>query len=260
VGSADSQERSSLWAYYSITKDSHAREDLILNYAPLVKYVAGRLAMTLPAYIDPNDLVSYGFFGLMEAIERFVPERGVRFETYAVARIRGAMLDGLRALDWVPTSVRQRTKEIERAYQQLEAKLGRAATDEEIAGHLGITMDKLQGRLKETAGTSLLSLDELLSDEPNSTGRRNGWALADDSVNPPDVQAEIEDVKRVLAEAIEVLPEKERLVVALFYYEGLTAKEIAEVMELSQSRISQLHSKAIMRLRGKLARDKMSLL
>jgi len=258
--SVDRQERHSLWVYYRTTRDGKAREDLILNYAPLVKYVAGRLAMTLPSHVDPDDLVSYGFFGLMEAIERFVPERGVRFETYAIARIRGAMLDGLRTLDWVPTSVRQRAKETERAYQELEARLGRAASDEEVAAHLGITMDKLQGRLKESASTSLLSLDELLGDEPNSTAKRSGWVLADDSVIAPDVQAEIEDVKRVLAEAIEALPEKERLVVALFYYEGLTAKEIAEVMDLSQSRISQLHSKAIMRLRGKLARDKTSLL
>lgn len=260
MGMANSKERPSLWAYYKTTKDSQAREDLILNYAPLVKYVAGRLAMTLPSHVDSEDLVSYGLFGLMEAIERFLPERGVRFETYAISRIRGAMLDGLRSLDWVPTSVRQKAKEIERAYSEVEAKLGRAASDEEIANHMGISLERFHVRLQQTAGTCLVSLDEIMGDEDTSSSHRYAPCLADDSLPRPDVQAEIEEIKRILAEAIDALPEKERLVVALFYYEGLTAKEIAKVMKLSQSRISQLHGKAILRLRGRLAREKASIM
>lgn len=243
-----------LWNRYKTTKDRKAKEDLILSYLPLVKYVAGRLAMTLPPHVDSADLVSYGTFGLMEAIERFSPERGVKFETFAIARIKGAILDGLRAADWVPSTVRQRVKALEKAYRETEAKLMRAATDKEVAETLGITETQMRKRLNEAQWCSMLSLDDVLGSEDvgDETVRTGISSLVDRDGLSPDVWAELSDVKRALAKAIDALPEKERLVVCLYYYEGLTVKEIGEVMGLSQSRVSQLHTRAIMRLRGRM--------
>ncbi|MEW6243651.1 MAG: FliA/WhiG family RNA polymerase sigma factor [Bacillota bacterium] len=254
-----SEEAANLWQVYKSTKSPGLKDQIILKYLPLVRYVAGRVAITLPPHVELDDLISYGVFGLMEAVDRFLPERGVKFETYAVARIRGAILDGLRAFDWVPVSVRQRTREVERAFAAVERREGRAATDEEVREYLGLSEEEYQQRLRETIATSLFSLDELwgkTDDEKPSLGE----ALADEAAVSPEEHAEMEDVKRLLAKAIDELPEKERLVIALYYYEGLTAKEIALTLRLSQSRISQLHSKAVMRLRGKLSRVKTSIL
>lgn len=247
-----------LWRYYKNTGDHKAKEDIILSYLPLVRYVSGRLAMTLPSHVDSTDLTSYGVFGLIEAIERFSPERGVKFETYAIARVRGAMLDGLRAADWVPSTVRQRVKALERAYRDTEAKLMRSATDSEVAEFMGITGAQMRKRLLEAQSCSILSLDDIIGSEDTGEGTlRTGISSIVDRKGPtPEDCTESSELKRALASAVDALPEKERLVVSLYYYEGLTVKEIGEVIGLSQSRVSQLHTRAVMRLRGRMHRYK----
>jgi len=193
----------------------------------------------------------------MEAIDRFSPERGVKFETYALSRIKGAMLDGLRAYDWVPVSARQRAKELEGAFARVEARLGRSATDQEVAEELGLTPSQMGERLKEVAATAVISLEDLLGSAGEGSALKHRFLAASDGAGAdPVAQAEYQELKRILAQAVAGLPYKERLVVSLYYHEGLTAKEIARVMGLSQSRISQLHSKAILRLRGKLAKSR----
>jgi len=245
-----------VWQTYKLTGDPRTRDRLIVKYGPLVKYVAGRLAMGLPPHIDVDDLVSYGVFGLFDAIEKFDPSRAVKFETYAIARIRGAMLDSLRAYDWIPYSVRQKAKDLERAYAKIEAREGRSATDVEVALELGISAAQLDKMLQEVRGMAVVSLDDVWSgDEDTSGGMRPIEVLEDPNAEDPERHVEFEDRKRILAESIAKLPEKERRVVSLYYYEGLTSKEISQVLGVSQSRISQLHSKAIMRLKGRLARQ-----
>lgn len=246
--------REEAWIRFKARRDPLARERLILEHAPLVKYVAGRMAMGLPPSVEVDDLISFGVFGLIDAIEKFDPARGVKFETYAVARIKGAILDGLRAADWIPHSVRRRAKEVERAYQTLEHRLGRSATDEEVAGALGMTVAELQGLLAEISRLALVSLEDLwpMEDGPDSS-LQPVETLRDDASPDPWSHLEREERKRILAEAIEALPEKERLVVTLYYFEGLTAKEISQILGVSQSRISQIHSKALLRMRGRIA-------
>ena len=248
------------WEEFKTTGSAEAREALILAYVPLVKYVAGRVSVGLPSNVDFDDLVSYGVFGLVDAVEKFDPDRGVKFETYAVARIRGAVIDGLRSIDWVPRSVRQKSKELEQTIGALEAKLGRPATDQEIAEALNITLDGYYELLSEVKGVSLASLDEVWSGDPEEEGKIPfGQMIENTRSEDPTARVEDVEVKRVLAEAIDHLPERERLVVALYYYEGLTLKEIGEVLNVSESRISQIHTKAILRLRGRLSRFRESL-
>ncbi len=247
-------ETQALWRAYKSNGDQTARDRLILSYSPLVKYVAGRLGSGLPAHVDEGDLVSYGLLGLIGAIERFEPERDIKFETYAVARIRGSIIDELRSLDWVPRSVRARAREIERSLTQLEAKLGRAPTDEEIASSLGITEDELQESLLEISRTSIAALDELWT---SSSHGGDPVALIDtipdeESAGPQDAMAHTE-LREALAEAIAHLPERERLVVTLYYYEELTLREIGEVLGVTESRVSQLHTKAVLRLKAGLS-------
>lgn len=250
-------DHQALWERYKADRDPGARQALILTYASLVRYVAGRLAMGLPAQVDIDDLESYGLFGLIEAIDRFDLSRGVKFETYAVQRVRGAILDGLRADTWAP-ALRQKARQMEVTYGQLETQLGRAPTDDEMAAALGITVVELNRREAEVGAAVLLSMDDSgPGDEP---GGRFGERLADLDAPDPEREAMLTERREVLARAIEKLPEKEKMVVALFYYEGLTAKEIAGIMNLSVARISQLHSKAILRLRGRLARVKQQLI
>ncbi|NPV71254.1 MAG: FliA/WhiG family RNA polymerase sigma factor [Firmicutes bacterium] len=232
-----------------------------MKHAALVKYVAGRLAMGLPPYVEVDDLVSYGILGLLDAIEKFDPRRGVKFETYAIARIRGAMLDGLRALDWVPASLRQKAREIERQYQALEAKLGRPASDEEVAQALGLSVGEFQKRLATLSGVSLVYLEDIwFGSDDDEGGFRAIEMIPDPDGADPAGHLEVEETKRLVAEAIDRLPEKERLVIALYYYEGLTVKEISKIMTVSPSRVSQLHTRAILRLRGRLSRDKVDLM
>jgi RNA polymerase sigma factor FliA len=244
----------SLWLEYRRTGDQGIRDRLILTYAPLVKYVAGRLGSGLPAHVDEGDLVSYGLLGLMGAIERYEPDRDVKFETYAIARIKGAIIDELRAMDWVPRSVRSRAREIERAIAELEAKLGVAPTDEQIAQKVGITVEELEDSLTDIARSSIAALDELWT---VSGGDGDQIALIDtiEDTEAPDPQSQLSqtEMKEAIADAIARLPEREKLVVTLYYYEELTLREIGEVLGVTESRVSQLHTKAILRLKARLS-------
>ncbi len=204
-GDNGSRDLDTLWRNYKMLNDKNARDQLIVHYAPLVKYVAGRVAMNLPKNVDEGDLIGYGSLGLLDAMDRFDLQRGVKFETYAIARIRGAMIDGLRSMDWVPVSVRQRNKAIEEATKNLENRLGRSATDDEIANELNMSIEEYNQRILDMSSSSILSFDDI-------------WG-------------------------------------SLYYYEGLTVKEIAEILGVSPSRISQLHTKAVVRLRGSLSSD-----
>ena len=243
-----------LWLEYRRTGDQKLRDRLILTYAPLVKYVAGRLGSGLPAHVDENDLVSYGLLGLMGAIERFDPTREIKFETYAISRIKGQIIDELRAMDWVPRSVRARAREIERAIAELEKQLERAPTDEEIAAKLGITREELEDSLSDIARSSIAALDELWT---VSGGEGDQVALIDtlEDERAPDPQnsLSVTEQKEMLAEAIARLPDREKLVVTLYYYEELTLREIGEVLSVTESRVSQLHTKAILRLKAHLS-------
>jgi RNA polymerase sigma factor FliA len=242
-----------LWQDYRDSKDQELRDRLILTYAPLVKFVAGRVGASLPAHVDEQDLVSYGLLGLIGAIERFDPSREIKFETFAMARIRGAIIDELRSLDWVPRSVRTRARQIERAIQTLEKELMRAPTDEEIAKKLGVSEGELDDSLLEISRSSVAALDELWS----PSGGGDSIALIDtieDEAGPdPELSLEQTEVKEALAEAISDLPEREKLVVTLYYYEELTLREIGEVLGVTESRVSQLHTKAILRMKAHLA-------
>jgi len=250
-----------LWKDYQQTKDRVLREALILQYTPLVKYIAERIAIGLPNYLDSNDLVNYGILGLMEAIERFDLDRGVKFETYALARIRGAVFDGLNLMDWFPASLRAKMRKLEKAYQALEQKLGRPANDKEVADFLEIDEKKLANLLLEVSYLTLGSLDEVWNGGENENKDLTlKDSLEDPNTPNPTAELEFQDVKKILAKSIDKLPPQEKLLVSLYYYEGLTAKEISQVMEVSSSRISQLHSKAILRLRGSLSRLKQSLI
>lgn len=243
---------SSLWAVFKDTGDSDAREQLILSYSPLVKYVAGRLSSSLPQNVDTGDLISYGIFGLIDAIEKYDPARGIKFETYAIARIKGAIIDELRAMDWVPRSVRAKAREVEHAYVKLEGELKRVPEDCEVATELGISVKELQSIFSKLSYTSVVSFEELWvggdrDDKPNIMG-----VIADEHAEDPVSMFESVEAKDILASAIERLPERERIVIALYYYEGLTLKEIGQVLGVTESRVSQLHTKAVLRLRARL--------
>lgn len=243
------------WKSFKRSGDRTSREALLLHYAPLVKYVAGRLAVALPPTVDFDDLVSCGTFGLIDALEKFEPARGVKFETYALARIRGAIIDGLRLSDWVPRSLRQKARHFETVAQRLESSLGRAASDAELASALGVSAEEYHSLVSELACTTLTSLDEVWrGDDEGNEGVRLVEGLADETAEDPLATAEFSELKRALAGAIDELPERERLVVALYYREGLTLKEIGRVLEVTEARVSQIHTKAVLRLRGKLAR------
>jgi len=250
VAEADIQR---LWRDYRRTNEKALRERLIVTYAPLVKYVAGRLGSGLPAHVDEGDLVSYGLLGLIGAIERYDPDRDIKFETYAIARIKGAIIDELRALDWVPRSVRSRAREIERAIGELEARLGRAPTDEEIAGKIGISSEELEDSLTDISRSSIAALDELWS----VSGEGDQISLLDTIEDPsgsrPAEALDETELKELVADAISRLPEREKLVITLYYYEELTLREIGEVLGVTESRVSQLHTKAILRLKSRLS-------
>ncbi|WP_422445779.1 FliA/WhiG family RNA polymerase sigma factor [Thermoanaerobacterium sp. DL9XJH110] len=234
-----------LWSNYSDTKDKKAREELIESYLPLVKHVVNRISISLPPYLDYEDLISYGIFGLLQAIDRYDASRGVKFETYAYARIKGSIIDELRKLDWVPQNVRKKAKQLQNAYAELEQNLGRTVTDQDVCRQLNISAEELQAIYKEVAFTTVLSFEELISVED----RREGSSR-------PDTYVEKEEVKKMLGEAVDRLPPQEKLVITLYYYEGLNLKEISEVLNLSAGRVSQLHTKAILRLRGSLSRKR----
>jgi RNA polymerase sigma factor FliA len=248
------EDMQTLWVEFRKSRDKRVRDRLILNYAPLVKYVAGRLGSGLPAHVDEGDLVSYGLLGLIGAIERYDPDRDVKFETYAIARIKGSIIDELRAMDWVPRSVRARARDIERAVAELEAKFGRAPTDEEISEKLGLTQEELDDSLSEISRSSIAALDELWT---ISSSGGDTVALIDtiEDTQGPEPQSALAqtELKEAIGEAIARLPEREKLVVTLYYYEELTLREIGEVLGVTESRVSQLHTKAILRLKSRLS-------
>lgn len=245
-----------LWESYRKKKDPKIRDHFIKQYAPLVKYVAGKVAIGMPHNVEFDDLVGFGSFGLLDAIEKYDPEKHVKFKTYAVTRIRGAIFDELRSIDWVPRSVRQKTREIEETVHRLEASLGRSASDEEIAKEMGMSLPDFQKTMLQISGTSILSLNDLwYSGDDNDKVSIVDSIESPTSLNP-DTIVEKEEIKRVIVQAINELPDKEKKVLVLYYYEDLTLKEIGQVLEVTESRISQLHTKAIMRLRAKLTNIK----
>ncbi len=249
-----------LWQRYKEDDDPAAREELVIHYSYLVKYMANRLAINLPPFVEVDELISCGIEGLIEAAEKYDYERRVKFETYAIARIKGAMIDGLRAMDWVPVSVRQKSKELEKAFNVVEMRLGRNATDQEVAQELGITMQQYQTLLRDVSSATVLYLEDFLPGEDGGQNKRILDFIKDDQAEDALNAVELTDTKRLLTDAISRLPEKEKLVLQLYYYEGLNLKEIGAVMGLSESRISQLHSKSILRLRGRLSRRKSQLI
>jgi RNA polymerase sigma factor for flagellar operon FliA len=243
-----------LWRDFKDTAEQSLRERLILHYSPLVKYVAGRVGVGLPPNIEQADLVSYGIFGLIDAIEKFDLERAIKFETYAISRIRGAIIDELRSIDWIPRSVRYKAREVERAYAALEAKLHRTPTEPEVAEEMGITLDELHSIFSRVSFVNVVALDELLN-----VGGEKGDKLSlvdtleDTKAEDPVAAFESEETKYLLAKAINHLPEREKIVVTLYYYEGLTLAEIGQVLGVTESRICQMHTKAVLQLRGRLA-------
>ena len=241
-----------LWSRYKDTRDPAVRDAFIRQYAPLVKYVAGKVAASMPNTVEFEDLVGFGVFGLLDAIEKFDPDKNVKFKTYAVTRIRGAIFDELRSIDWVPRSVRQKTKEIEDAVVSLEAKLGRPASDQEIASSLGVSEDDFMRTMLQISSTSVLSLNDVWYAGDDADKISIGESIESPSSMNPDATVEREEVKRVIVQAISELPEKEKKVLVLYYYEDLTLKEIGQVLDVTESRVSQLHTKAILRLRSKL--------
>jgi RNA polymerase sigma factor for flagellar operon FliA len=235
------------WRRWHDQRDPLARDRLIVHYAPLVKFVAGRVGAGLPSSVDPGDLVSAGVFGLIDAVERFDRERGVKFETFAVPRIRGAVLDGLRALDWVPRSVRSRAREVETAFTDLEGQYGRAPTDEELAAHLRISMKDFRSWLAAIASTTVGPLDRAL------VAGAEPVALTGDVQASTAAVVEESEVRRLMRQEILRLPEREKLVLGLYYDEGLTLSEIGRVLGVTESRVSQIHTKAVLHLRSRLS-------
>jgi len=242
-------ELSKLWARFKSTADPRARDLLIVHYSPLVKFVAGRVGAGLPRNVDQADLVSYGVFGLIDAIDRFEPERGFKFETYAISRVKGAILDELRALDWVPRSVRSKAREIERSMSELEHRIQRSPSENELANHMSIDVEDLRDNLAEISNLGLLALDEVFSSEG---GTSLGEMVADPGGLSPEAAFQREETRRVLADAINRLPDRERLVLTLYYYEGLTLAEIGEVLGVTESRVCQIHAKSVMSLRNRM--------
>jgi RNA polymerase sigma factor FliA len=244
----DEAGRKRLWDEYDKSHGSDIREKLILEYAPLVKVVAGRLSVYLGYNVEYDDLVGYGIFGLIDAIDKFDSKKAVKFETYASLRIRGAILDQIRKMDWIPRTIRQKQKKIDVAMKEVESETGRNATDEEIAKSLGISDDELLDWQSQMKITNIVSLNEYLEqgvEIPNGTNASRQFAA------PEDVM-EHSELKAKLMEALELLTEKEKKVVLLYYYEELTLKEISHVMEISESRVSQLHTKSLQKMKLKL--------
>lgn len=242
-----------LWRAFKSTGDPGLREHLILHYSPLVKYVAGRVAVGLPPSVDQADFVSYGVFGLIDAIEKFDPERSIKFETYAISRIRGAIIDELRALDWIPRSVRQKARAVEQAYTALEGRLARTPTEAEVADELGLAREDLRTIFSQLSVVNVVALDELLHGADDGDRVSLLDTLVDVSGDDPETVCEAREMRRLLARAINQLPDREKTVVTLYYYEGLTLAEIGNVLGVTESRTSQIHTKAVLQLRARLA-------
>jgi RNA polymerase sigma factor FliA len=227
----------------------------VVAYSPLVKYVAGRMGSGLPAHVEESDLISYGLGGLISAIERFDLTREIKFETYAITRIRGAIIDELRTLDWVPRSVRARARQFERVNTKLESKLQRAPTDEEMAEALHLGIDEFQNAITQISNSSIVALDEMWTVSSGGEPLSLIDTIGDTRPSNPAELLDVTELRETLADAIARLPEREKIVVALYYYDGLTLREIGEVLGVTESRVSQLHTKAILRLKGRLQGD-----
>ncbi len=241
-------DKEKLWEEYQKKKTPELREKIIIEYAPLVKLVAGRLSMYLGYNVEYEDLVSYGIFGLIDAIDKFDLGKEVKFETYASLRIRGTILDQIRKMDWIPRTVRQKQKKIDEAIKQIEMRTGKTAQDEEVAQELGLTGDELLNWQSQLKVTNVVSLNEYLEQgsEPVMDARNNShFAQPEDNI-------EEEELKKVLSDALDLLTEKEKKVILLYYYEDLTLKEISNILEVSESRVSQLHTKALSKMRKKM--------
>lgn len=239
-------DTNNMWDNYIRTKDVKVREELIIKYLYLVKFVAGRLYANYGSNVEYDDLVSYGVFGLIDAIEKYDTGRGVKFDTYAQLRIKGAIIDYLREIDWLPRSVRQKAKELEKAYFDLENELGRAATDEEVAAKLNVSVEDFQKKIQHVSTYSVVSLDDLLE-------QKRELVNDEDNDTSPGAAIEQDVLRNLLVETINGLPEKENKVITLYYYEELTYKEIGKLLNISESRVSQLHTKAIIRLKSKIS-------
>ncbi len=236
-----------LWRAYHSTRSPALRDRLVVHYAPLLRFVASRIAAALPRALDRADLTSEGSFGLLAAVERFDPDRGVRFESYARPRIHGAMLDGLRRMDWVPRTIRARAKLIDRTLDELAVSLERSPTDVEVAARLGLTLPELRASLQEVASMALLSLDATRPDDPDGECLRD--SLADRDTAPVDGDA----VRSAVREALDALPERERRVVLLYHFEGFTLSQIGEILGVSESRVCQVHMAAVRKLRVRMS-------
>ena len=241
-------EKNKLWEEYSRRRTAEVREKLIIEYAPLVKIVAGRLSMYLGYNVEYDDLVGYGIFGLIDAIDKFDYGKGIKFETYASLRIRGAILDQIRKMDWIPRSLRQKQKKIDTAMNKLELELGRPATDEELAREIGISEDELLNWQGQANVTNVISLDEFV----DTSGEKNVESVGVNTFETPEEVIEKDELKKLLAESLETLTDREKKVILLYYYEELTLKEISLVLEVSESRISQLHTRALQKMKSKL--------
>ncbi len=241
-----------LWVEFKRTSDRGLRDRLILHYSPLAKYVAARVAAGLPQSVDQSDLVSYGIFGLIDAIEKFDLERGYKFETYAIARIKGAILDELRSIDWVPRSVRAKARALEKAFMKLEGVLHRSPTDDELAAEMRVTPEQLQATLSQISSLGIVALDETLSVGDRSEAATLGDTIPDRG-DGPVATYEVEEMRHILATAINTMPEREKIVLTLYYYEGLTLAEIGLVLGVTESRVCQIHTKAVLHLRARLS-------
>jgi len=245
------RETEQLWADYKATRTQDLRDKLIIQYSPLVKYVAGRVGVGLPRNVEQADLTSFGVFGLIDAIEKFDPERGYKFETYAIARIKGAILDELRSIDWVPRSVRSKARTLERAMAKLESENHRAPTDSEVAEEMGVSEQQLQTTLSQISFVGVAALDEMLAGGDRGESVTLGDTVADGNIGPMGV-FEIEEMRQLLAESINRMPEREKIVLTLYYYEGLTLAEIGRVLSVTESRVCQIHTKAVLQLRSRI--------
>ena len=244
----DEAYKNKLWSEYAATKSSEVREQLILEYAPLVKLVAGRLSMYLGYNVEYDDLVSYGIFGLIDAIDKFDSMKEVKFETYASLRIRGSILDQIRKMDWIPRTIRQKQKKIDAAMKEIETATGRAATDEEIAQKLEISTDDFADWQSQMKITGVVSLNEFMESGSEIPAEQHNQHRFEE----PEEVIEKEELKEVLGQALELLTEKEKKVILLYYYEDLTLKEISNVLEVSESRVSQLHTRALQKMKVRM--------
>ena len=241
-----------VWREYGKTKDPALKEKLILHYSHLVKYVAGRLSIHIGQHVEYDDMISYGIFGLIDAIDKFDCEKGVKFETYASMRIRGSIIDSIRKLDWVPRTLRQKNKQLDQTFSELENELGREPTEGEIAEKLNISLEETQELIKKSSVASLVSLNDYLDQNHEATF----MGTSGTQIESPETQYEKYEVKEMLVDAINKLSDKEKKVISLYYFEDMTLKEISIIMGVSESRISQIHSKAVLRLKARLGKYK----